>query len=607
MTAAMTDDRRPLTRLWRYAVSYRGRIAAATLFSILNKAFDLAPPVLIGVAVDVVVRRQDSFLGRFGFTDTHEQLVVLAVLTFVIWVLESVFEYAYGVAWRNLAQTVQHDLRVDGYGHLQTLDLAYFERRSTGGLMAILNNDVNQLERFLDGGANDMLQVLTTVVLVGVMFFTIAPSVAWMSFLPIPFILWGSFRFQRRIAPRYADVREQAALVNQLLSNNLSGITTIKSFTTEQREQDRIEAGSRRYQDANRRAITLSSAFSPLIRIVILTGFTATLIAGGFLALRGRLEVGAYSVLVFLTQRLLWPLTRLGQTFDLYQRAMASTNRVLDLLDSKPSIVDGPEVLTDVEGHIEFRDVGFSYTPGFPVIENLTITIPAGQTTAIVGATGSGKTTLIKLLLRFYDTTVGSILIEGHDIRDVTLESLRRSVGLVSQDVYLFHGTVRDNIAYGRPDATLDEVTAAARIAEAHEFIVGLPDGYDSIVGERGQRLSGGQRQRISIARAILADPPVLVLDEATSSVDNETEAAIQRSLEVITRDRTTIAIAHRLSTVRHADRTFVLDQGQVVEEGSHEDLLALDGVYASLWKVQTGEAVPWHVPTANPPGGSLI
>lgn len=591
---------RPLARLWGYATAYRGRIIAATTYSVLNKAFDLAPPVLIGVAVDVVVQRQESFLARLGFTEPRQQLIVLAVITFVIWVLESVFEYAYGVTWRNLAQSIQHDLRVDGYDHLQTLDLDYFERRSTGGLMAVLNNDVNQLERFLDGGANDMLQVLTTVVLVGIMFFGLAPSIAWMSFMPIPFILWGSFRFQRRIAPRYADVREQAASVNQLLSNNLSGITTIKSFTTERREKERIETGSRLYQEANRRAITLSSAFSPLIRIVILTGFTATLLAGGFYALQGRIDVGAYSVMVFLTQRLLWPLTRLGQTFDLYQRAMASTNRILDLLDTKPSIVDGPEELADVDGHIEFTNVTFAYTTGYPVIEDLTLTIPAGQTTAIVGATGSGKTTLIKLLLRFYDVTEGSITIEGHDIRLLKLASLRRAVGLVSQDVYLFHGTVRDNIAYGKPGSSLEEIVAAARVAEAHEFIVDLPDGYESVVGERGQKLSGGQRQRISIARAVLADPPVLVLDEATSSVDNETEAAIQRSLEVITRDRTTIAIAHRLSTVRHADQTCVLDRGRVVERGSHEELLAREGIYASLWKVQTGEAVPWHVATGE-------
>jgi ATP-binding cassette subfamily B protein len=302
--------------------------------------------------------------------------------------------------------------------------------------------------------------------------------------------------------------------------------------------------------------------------------------------------------MVFLTQRLLWPLTRLGQTFDLYQRAMASTNRILDLLDTEPRIPDGQIALprSEVQGTVGFDQVSFAYQKGFPIIADLTVHLPAGTTTAIVGATGAGKTTLIKLLLRFYDVTGGSLQLDGHDVRDLRLKDLRKAIGLVSQDVYLFGGTVRENIAYGRPDAAMDEIAAAARVAEAHDFILGLPDGYETIVGERGQKLSGGQRQRVSIARAVLDDPPILVLDEATSSVDNETEAAIQRSLERITRDRTTIVIAHRLSTIRHADHIYVLEHGRLAEDGRHEDLLGKAGLYAGLWKVQTGEAIPWHV-----------
>lgn len=570
----------------------------ASTFSILNKTFDLAPPLLIGAAVDVVVQQENSFLAGFGFPDTKTQLIVLAGLTFLIWLLESLFEYLHSVVWRNLAQSIEHELRIDAYRHVQGLEMAYFEDRSTGGLMAVLNDDVNQLERFLDAGANDLLQVATTVVLVGAMFFALAPSVAWMSFVPVPFILWGSVRFQRKIAPRYAAVRNQAGMVNSQLANNLAGIATIKSFTAEEREVERIGRESALYQEANRRAITLSSAFSPLIRVVILVGFTGTLLAGGFLALEGTLAVGSYSIMVFLTQRLLWPLTRLGQTFDLYQRAMASTNRILDLLDTKPQILNGPVALPrpEVRGAVSFDRVSFAYQSGFPIISDLTIDLPAGTTTAVVGATGAGKTTLIKLLLRFYDVTGGSLQLDGHDLRDLNLADLRKAIGLVSQDVYLFHGTVRENIAYSRPDATMDQIDTAAGVAEAHDFILDLPDGYETIVGERGQKLSGGQRQRISIARAVLDDPPILVLDEATSSVDNETEAAIQRSLERITRDRTTIVIAHRLSTIRHADRIYVLEHGSLAEDGRHEELLTKEGLYAGLWKVQTGEAIPWHV-----------
>ncbi|MGI9585465.1 MAG: ABC transporter ATP-binding protein [Acidimicrobiia bacterium] len=589
----MTTDQPPLRRLWDYAAGYRKRIVLASTWSFLNKAVDLAPPFLIGMAVDVVVNQTDSFLGQLGITDPRMQIVVIGVLTFVIWLLESLFEYLYGVDWRNLAQSIQHDLRVDTYSHMQDLDVEYFEDRPSGDLMAVLNDDVNQLERFLDVGANEVIQVFTTVVLIGTAFMIIAPSVAWLALLPIPVILWGSLRFQRKIEPRYALVRDEAAAINAQLSNSLGGISTIKAFTAEDREVERITAASDRYQYANRAAIKLSSAFTPLIRIAILLGFTATLVWGGFLALSGELNVGLYSVMVFLTQRLLWPLTRLGQTVDLYQRSMASTNRILDVLDTQPTIHDGSGTLAEVStGGIEFEDVSFGYTDGFPIVHDISISIEPQRTTAFVGATGSGKTTLIKLLLRFYDIDSGEILLDGTDLRDVEQRAVRQQMALVSQDVFLFHGTVSENIAYGRPSASLDDIIASAKTAEAHAFIGDLPDGYDTIVGERGQKLSGGQRQRLSIARALLTESPVLILDEATSAVDNETEAAIQRSLSRVSHNRTMVVIAHRLSTIRNADKIYVIDRGRVAEAGTHTELIANDGIYRGLWDVQTGAAV---------------
>ena len=589
------DTRHPMVRLWHHAQGFRRRMVVASVFSVVNKLFDLAPPFLIGAAVDIVVRGADSWVATvLDVSGPRDQVLVLGLVTALIWVGESVFEYLYQVSWRNLAQDLQRELRVEAYDHTQRLELGWFEDSSTGGLLAILNDDVNQLERFLDRGANDILQVLTTVLVIGAAFFVLIGNLAWWAFLPIPMILWGSFRFQSSLEPRYAEVRERVGVLGTTLANSLSGVATVKAFSAEDRETERVASQSDAYVEANREAIRLSSAFTPLIRLAILVGFTSILILAGFRALEGTLEVGVYSVMIFITQRLLWPLTRLGETFDLYQRGMASTRRILDLLDVRPGIVDGPDELPEpVAGHVRFEDVRFAYASGPDVLRGVQLDVPAGETHAIVGATGAGKSTVVKLLLRLYDVTGGRITVDGHDVRDLTLPSLRGVFGLVSQDVFLFHGTVWENVTYGRPQATLEEVERAADLAEAAGFVAALPDGWDTVVGERGQKLSGGQRQRLSIARAILADPPVLVLDEATSAVDNETEAAIQRSLAHVAHERTTIVIAHRLSTVRHADRIHVLEAGRVVESGTHDELVDHDGLYRTLWGVQTGEAVP--------------
>ena len=592
MSSTPEPDKHPLKQLLSYMKPYRTKVRLATLFSILNKLFDLAPPVLIGAAVDVVVQGEESLIGRLGVTDPFEQLLWLAGITVIVWVFESVFQYLFEIYWRDLAQFTQDSLRKDAYSNMQEQELAFFEDRSTGDLISILNDDINQLERFLDNGANDLIQVVVTVVVIGSIFIFSAPEIGWMALVPMPFIIWGSVWFQKKLAPRYSNMRERAGETSSQLVNNLGGMATIKSFGTQEYENERIAKLSDRYKKANQSVIRLSAAFVPLIRMLILAGFIGILIFAGFKTLEGNMEVGLYSVLIFVTQRLLWPLTRLGETFDLYQRAMASTKRVMSLLRKDENLEDGtvPLPSDEVEGEYKFKDVSFRYRTGGKVLNGLNMTIPAGETVGIVGATGAGKSSLIKLLMRFYDVTGGRILLDGRDLREFKIDDLVSAAGLVSQDVFLFHGTVAENIRYGTFNATDEELIEAAKLSEAHDFVTDLQDGYETVVGERGQKLSGGQRQRISIARAILKDPPVLILDEATSAVDNETEAAIQRSLFKISKDRTTIIIAHRLSTVRHADRIFVLDEGELVEEGTHEELVNSEGIYNQLWKVQSGE-----------------
>ena len=581
-----------LRDLFNYALEQDTKVRRGIIYSVLNKIFDLAPPVLIGIAIDIVVEGSDSFIGNLGYSDRRQQLIILAVLTFIIWGLESAFDYIAAVTWRNISQDIEHSLRTDAFNNVLGLDLAFFENKSSGRLMAILNDDVNQLETFLDNGANRLVQTATTVLVIGGTFLYISPLVAVFAFIPIPIIIFGSLRFTNRIAERYTKIRNDIENLNANLSNSITGILTVKSFNREKKESERITLSSNEVKSANYHAIRLSAAFIPIIRIAILFGFTATLLIGGFLALDGEIKVATYSVMLFITQRLLWPLTELGVIFDSYQKAMASFRRILNLKNTLPTIDNGNEKLTSFNKKIEISNLNFEYVKNFPVLNDVSIDINKGQTTAIVGSTGSGKSTLIKLILRLYDSTSGEIKFDGKNIRDLELDSLRNKIGLVSQDIFLFEGTVFENIAYGNLDAKDEEVWEAAKLSESDKFINLLPNKENTIVGERGQKLSGGQRQRISIARAILKNPEILILDEATSAVDNETEAAIQRSINTLKEGRTVIAIAHRLSTIRNAEIIYVLEEGKVVESGNHESLLETNGVYSKLWSVQTGEKI---------------
>lgn len=581
-----------LRDLFNYALKQGTKVRMGIIYSILNKIFDLAPPILIGVAIDIVVEGSDSFIGNLGYSDRRQQLIILAILTFIIWGLESAFDYIAAVTWRNISQDIEHSLRTDTFNNVLGLDLAFFENKSSGRLMAILNDDVNQLETFLDNGANRLVQTATTVLVIGGTFLYISPLVAVFAFIPIPIIIFGSLRFTSRIAERYTKIRNDIENLNANLSNSITGILTVKSFNRERKESERITFSSQEVKSANYHAIRLSAAFIPIIRIAILFGFTATLLIGGFLALDGEIKVATYSVMLFITQRLLWPLTELGVIFDAYQKAMASFRRIVNLKNTQPNIKSGERKLDNFNEKIEISNLNFEYVENFPVLNNISIDIKKGETSAIVGSTGSGKSTLIKLILRLYDSTSGEIKMDATNIKDLEIESLRNKIGLVSQDIFLFEGTVFENIAYGNLDASNEEVWEAARLSESDKFINLLPNKENTIVGERGQKLSGGQRQRISIARAILKNPEILILDEATSAVDNETEAAIQRSINTLKEGRTVIAIAHRLSTIRNAEIIYVLEDGRVVEFGNHESLLNIEGVYSKLWSVQTGEKI---------------
>ena len=579
-----------LKDLYKYAQANEAKVKRGIIYSILNKLFDLAPPVLIGIAIDIVVEGSESFIGNFGFEDRRQQLIILAFITFVIWGFESIFDYVAAVTWRNIAQDLQHSMRTETFNKTLDLDLSFFENKSSGRLMAILNDDVNQMENFLNEAANRLIQTATTVIVIGATFLYISPLVAIFAFIPIPVIVFGSYKFVQRIGERYSKIRNNVESLNAHLSNSITGILTVKSFNREKKEYKRIDLASDEVKTANYDAIKLSAAFIPIIRVAILFGFTATLLIGGFLALDGQIKVGMYSVMLFITQRLLWPLTELGMIFDSFQKAMASFRRIMNLRDTNPTINDGETELLELKNKISFENLNFEYVKDFPVLKNINIEIEKGKTTAIVGSTGSGKSTLIKLILRFYEKNSGKILFDEHEIESLSLESIRNKIGLVSQDVFLFEGSVFENIAYGNIEANSEEVWNAARLSESDSFINDLPNKEDTIVGERGQKLSGGQRQRISIARAILKNPEILILDEATSAVDNETEAAIQESLETLKEGRTVIAIAHRLSTIRNADLIYVLEDGEIVENGTHDQLLGNNNVYTKLWDVQTGK-----------------
>jgi len=598
----------PMKRLFLvYGRDYAFPVTVGILASVFARLLDLLPPLMLGIAIDAVFRDDAAFSEQIPLVLLPEAWLPgtqIEQFWFLIAAIAGAFFFGAAFHWvRNwgfnaFAQNIQHDIRSDTYDQMQRLNMNFFSDKQTGEMMSILSNDVNRLERFLNDGMNSLFRMSVMVVGIGVLLFWINWQLALVALLPVPVIAGFTYMFIKIIQPKYAEVRSTVGKMNSRLENNLGGIQVIKSSHTEEYESDRVDDVSMDYFDANWDAIETRIKFFPALRVLAGIGFVITFIIGGLWVFQdappgpftGELSVGMFVVFILYTQRFIWPMAQFGQIINMYQRARASSARIFGLMDEPSKLAQNPDATELVvgDGEVVYDDVTFGYDDE-DIIKNVDFTVEGGDTLALVGPTGAGKSTVLKLL-RMYDVDDGSIRIDDQDVSDVTLRSLRRSLGYVGQSSYLFYGTVKENITYGTFDATDEEVVEAAKAAEAHEFIQNLPDGYDTMVGERGVKLSGGQRQRVTIARAVLKDPDILILDEATSDVDTETEMLIQRSLDELTEERTTFAIAHRLSTIKDADTILVLEGGEVVERGSHDELLENNGLYAHLWGVQAGE-----------------
>jgi ATP-binding cassette subfamily B protein len=574
---------------------YGGSFSIGIISSVCNKILDLMPPLLVAWVIDTVQGNPPQWISFISpLQSAIGMAVFLSSLGACIFFFESVSQFIYQRKFQQLAQHVQHDIRCHAYAHLQNHDMSFFESTRMGQLIAVLNDDVRQLERFLTTILNELIQLIVLCTFSLCVMASTCWPLALFSLIPVPIVILGSVVYQRIISPYYQRIRHTVGELVSRIENNLSGVAVIKSFTAELFELNRVRQASEHYRNATINAIKISTYYVPLIRMVIAIGFAGVLLLGSYWVLSGSsiLSIGELVLFSMMIQRLLWPLTRLGDVFDEYERANVSAGRLLNLLQNKPRILSPKNGHSIVSAHpsIEFNQVSFSYNSSLPVLNNLSFTIDEGQTIGLAGYTGAGKSSIIKCLLRFYDVSNGQIIINGHNITDINLHNLRKSIALVSQDVYLFHGTIKENIAYGNSQVSDADIAAAAKMAELDEFILSCPNGYNSMIGEKGIKLSGGQRQRLSIARAILKNAPIMIFDEATSSVDTETERAIKHNLSVLTQGKTALIIAHRLSTIRHCDQIFVLNKGKISESGTHQELLEKQGHYHDLWTIQTGD-----------------
>ena len=613
-------DGHPMVNLLAYARPYWPRLTAGVAASFLTRFARLVPPIIVATAIDRILRGsgEPGLLAKAGLlpagaiTDQAaqlallEQLVLIAVLAYLV---RSVTRFASRYLLQSTAQKIQRDLRDDTYDHLQHLEMGFFENHQTGGMMSILNSDINRLEQFLNTEFRQIIRVVATVGGIAVVLWTYSPTLALIALAPVPVIGVASGGFLSYIEPRYQSIRETVARLNTRLENNLGGAAVIKTFDRHDFERGRVAEHSQAYHDEKVAALRVRRAFFAGLRLVPGVVFVLVLWVGGrgiVTGAAGAISVGAFAAFFLYLRRLYSPMRRVGKSANKYQLAKSSAERVFGLLGREPKMTSpgDPYRPESVAGDVTFDSLTFAYDEREPVLRDVSLEVPAGATVGLAGATGAGKSTLLKLLPRFHDVDAGEVRVDGVDVREWDLGALRDEIAVVEQTPYLFAGTVAENVAYGDADALADEwagrdesrdrIVEAARAAAAHEFVSDLPDGYDTLVGERGVKLSGGQRQRIAIARALLNDPSIIVFDEATSDVDTETEELIQESVDQLVEDRTAFVIAHRLSTIKDADRIVVMEDGDIVESGTHAELLRASGDYADLWEAQAdeGEAV---------------